>query len=59
MSEIVIFTVGVVVFGLTVWGAVMAGSLWMAGLDEDVPSTIEEMGRRSDAPRAEPEADGE
>lgn len=59
MSEIVIFSVGVVVFGLTVWGVVMAGSLWMAGLDEDVPSTIEEMGQRSDAPRAEPGPDGE
>lgn len=29
MSQTVIFSVGIVVFALTVWGAVMAGGIWL------------------------------
>ena len=38
MSQTVIFSVGIVVFALTVWGAVMAGGLWfgeIARSDDD------------------------
>lgn len=30
MSETVIFSVGIVVFLVTTWGAVMAGGMWLA-----------------------------
>ncbi len=29
MSQTVIFSVGVAVFALTIWGAVMAGGIWL------------------------------
>ncbi len=29
MSQTVIFSVGIVVFALTIWGAVMAGGIWL------------------------------
>jgi hypothetical protein len=32
MSQTVIFSVGIVVFALTVWGAVMAGGIWLGQL---------------------------
>ena len=34
MSQAVIFTVGIVVFAVTVWGTVMAGGYWMSELAE-------------------------
>jgi hypothetical protein len=34
MSETVIFTVGLVVFLVATWGAVMAGGLWLAASDD-------------------------
>ncbi|MEO8695482.1 MAG: hypothetical protein ABI658_18315 [Acidimicrobiales bacterium] len=34
MSQTVIFSVGFVVFALTVWGAIMAGGIWFAQLAE-------------------------
>jgi hypothetical protein len=34
MSQTVIFSVGIVVFALTIWGAVMAGGLWVGQLAE-------------------------
>ena len=32
MSQVVIFSVGIVVFAVTVWGTVMAGGYWMSEL---------------------------
>ncbi|MEO8696209.1 MAG: hypothetical protein ABI658_22020 [Acidimicrobiales bacterium] len=32
MSQTVIFSVGFLVFALTVWGAIMAGGIWMGQL---------------------------
>ncbi len=40
MSQTVIFSVGIGVFALTVWGVVMAGGIWLGQLAE------------SDAPRS-------
>jgi len=34
MSQTVIFSVGIVVFALTIWGAVMAGGIWLGELAE-------------------------
>jgi hypothetical protein len=34
MSQTVIFSVGFVVFALTVWGAIMAGGIWFGQLAE-------------------------
>ena len=34
MSLSVVFSVGLVVFLIATWGAVMAGGLWLAGSDE-------------------------
>lgn len=34
MSQTVIFSVGFAVFALTVWGAIMAGGIWMGQLAE-------------------------
>ncbi len=34
MSQAVIFSVGVVVFALTVWGVVMAGGYWLGEFRE-------------------------
>jgi hypothetical protein len=60
MSQTVIFSVGIVIFALTIWGAVMAGSVWMGQLadPDDPPSgpNTGVTGRRVDdvdgAPRA-------
>ncbi len=43
MSQTVIFSVGVAVFALTVWGSVMAGGLWFREIarsedDQDEPA---------------------
>ncbi len=35
MSETVIFGVGLVVFLVTTWGAVMAGGMWLAAGDSE------------------------
>jgi len=41
VSETGIFTVGVIVFALTIWGVVMAGGIWLGQLadseDERLP----------------------
>ena len=34
MSQTVIFSVGIVVFALTIWGAVMAGGIWLGQVDD-------------------------
>ena len=34
MSQTVIFSVGIVVFALTVWGSVMAGGIWLGQFAE-------------------------
>ena len=34
MSETVIFSIGAVIFAMTVWGAVMAGGMWFGQLQE-------------------------
>lgn len=34
MNQTVIFSVGIVVFALTIWGAVMAGSVWLGKIAE-------------------------
>jgi len=34
MSQTVIFSVGIVVFALTIWGVVMAGGIWLGQLDD-------------------------
>ncbi len=34
MSETVIFSVGIAVFALTIWGAVMAGGIWLGRVAE-------------------------
>lgn len=34
MSQTVIFSVGIVVSALTIWGAVMAGGIWLGQLAE-------------------------
>ena len=34
MSQTVVFSVGIVVFALTIWGAVMAGGIWLGQLVE-------------------------
>ena len=62
MSQTVIFSVGFVVFALTVWGAIMAGGIWFGRLAEadgnrsDVGPTFTERGpgEIGDAPRTTP-----
>ena len=44
MSQTVIFSVGIVVFALTIWGAVMAGGIWLGQIAE---SEDERSGPRS------------
>ncbi len=42
MSDTVIFSVGIVVFALTVWGTVMAGGYWLgevARFEDDQAAT--------------------
>lgn len=34
MSQTVIFSVGIVVFAITIWGAVMAGGIWLGQIAE-------------------------
>ena len=34
MSQTVIFSVGIFVFALTIWGAVMAGGIWLGQIAE-------------------------
>jgi hypothetical protein len=34
VSQTAIFAVGIAMFALTIWGAVMAGSLWLAQVAE-------------------------
>ena len=34
MSETVIFSIGAVIFAMTIWGAVMAGGMWFGQLQE-------------------------
>ena len=34
MSQTVIFSVGIVVFALTIWGSVMAGGIWLGRFAE-------------------------
>ncbi len=34
MSQTVVFSVGIGVFALTIWGAVMAGGIWLGQLAE-------------------------
>ena len=42
MSQTVIFSVGIVVFALTVWGAVMAGGIWLGQLAEPEDTRVPE-----------------
>jgi hypothetical protein len=35
ISEAAIFSIGAVVFGITVWGVVMAGSVWIGGYADE------------------------
>lgn len=35
MSETLLFAIGAVFFAITVWGAVMAGGIWLTQLQED------------------------
>ena len=59
MSQTVIFSVGIVVFALTIWGVVMAGGIWLGQLVESEegrslqPTGIAEAD--PDAPRGEPD----
>lgn len=34
MSQTAIFSVGIVVFAITIWGAVMAGGMWLGQFEE-------------------------
>lgn len=35
MSETLLFSIGAIVFAITVWGAVMAGGIWLTQLQEE------------------------
>lgn len=52
MSDIVIFSVGVVVFAITVWGSVMIGGSWL-GQQVDGPE------RTGSEPATPPDMDGD
>ena len=45
MSETVIFSIGAVIFAMTVWGAVMTGGMWFGQLREAEEAREAEKGR--------------
>jgi hypothetical protein len=54
MSETVIFSIGAVIFAMTVWGVVMAGGMWFGQLKEAEEAREAEKGRtRFEPPQAD------
>jgi hypothetical protein len=41
MSNTVVFTIGAVVFAITVWGTVMAGGLWFGRIVDSEASAVD------------------
>jgi hypothetical protein len=52
MSETVIFSFGIFVFMLTIWGAVVSGGIWLGRIAESAEESDEESSSDRSSPMA-------